>query len=273
MLRYYSYYSVGGYKDMFLGNSAMEEKDTFFLPLLPVMKKKLIDKPDEELAAKIQYLESLPQIKILRNDRLYDFPVEANNVISHGGYKIIYYQPVAGRYVLSIRDIDGDSKDETGRTIPFLLAMVGDSESDKYILNKLFTYMATNIATTTTFFSKLFAYDAEKNGICFHLQDLNKWISDIDTGKINIESAVDILQDEAFVVIPGGLDIDICVKEQGLQNKKVIGIFLKDIISDITPKDLLSFVDKMRQNNHKKLISIIVGVIVCLILGIIVALL
>lgn len=133
--------------------------------------------------------------------------------------------------------------------------------------------MTTNIATTTTFFSKLFAYDAEKNGICFHLQDLNKWISDIDTGKINIESAVDILQDEAFVVIPGGLDIDICVKEQGLQAKKVIGIFLKDIISDTTPKDLLSFVDKMRQNNHKKLISIIVGVIVCLILGIIVALL
>ena len=273
MLRYYSYYSVGGYKDMFLGNSAMEEKDTFFLPLLPVMKKKLADKKDTELAAKIQYLESLPQIKILRNDRLYDFPIEANNVISHGGYKIIYYQPVVGRYVLSIRDIDGDSKDETGRTIPFLLAMVGDSEKDKYILNKLFTYMTTNLATTSVFLSKLFAYDAEKNGICFHLQDLNKWISDIDTGKISTENTVEILQNEAFVVIPGGLDIDICVKEQGLQAKKVIGIFLKDIISDTTPKDLLSFVDKMRQNNHKKLISIIVVVVVCLILAAVVAML
>lgn len=40
MLRYYSYYSVGGYKDFYLGSNADQFEASYYLSLLPVWGKK-----------------------------------------------------------------------------------------------------------------------------------------------------------------------------------------------------------------------------------------
>lgn len=40
MIRLYAYYSCGGYKDMYLGSSDTAASPSYFLPLLPVMKKR-----------------------------------------------------------------------------------------------------------------------------------------------------------------------------------------------------------------------------------------
>ncbi len=235
MLKYYSYYSVGGYKDMFLGTSEMNEKETYFLPLLPIWQKKAEDNKDEELAKKVNDLKSLPSIKILSKNELYGFPKEANNIITHGAYKIIYYQTKLGEYVLSIRDIEGNDKDESGRSIPFLIAIVGDSNRDKSLLDRLCSYMATNLDVTTKFMSQLFKYDWETNGICFRLHDLTEWIREVVKTSTNIinttrkQFVIDMTNNNAFVVIPNGLNDKIAIKEQALQSKKVYGIPIEEI--------------------------------------------
>lgn len=48
MLRYYSYYSVGGYKDFILGTSEEKQEATYYLPLLPVLEERA--KTDEDAA-------------------------------------------------------------------------------------------------------------------------------------------------------------------------------------------------------------------------------
>jgi hypothetical protein len=73
MLRYYSYYNVGGYKDMFLGDSNMKTDKTYFLPLLPIWKKKA-SAGDSDLAAKVKSLEALTSIKIVTRDESYGLP-------------------------------------------------------------------------------------------------------------------------------------------------------------------------------------------------------
>ncbi len=239
MLRYYSYYSVGGYKDMYLGNLEMKETETYFLPLLPVWKKKAIDNNDNELSAKVNYLESLPSIKILKNDDVYGFPKECGNVISHGAYKVIYYGVQSGEYVLAIRDIAGMAKDETGRSIPFLIAIVGD---DKTILDKICSYIIGNMDSTEKFLSKMFRYDADKNGICFCLQDFNKWIEEISAKTLAL-SKVDVSNDKAFVLIPDGLNKNIAVKEQSLQNRKVKAVMLGELdafLNEVDSKIVIS---------------------------------
>lgn len=239
MLRYYSYYSVGGYKDMYLGNSDMKDKETFFIPLLPVWKKKAIDNNDDELAARVNHLESLPSIKILKNDNGYGFPKESGNVISHGAYKVIYYGVQSDEYVLAIRDIAGMAKDEAGRSIPFLVAIVGD---DKAGMDKICSYMIANMESTENFLSKMFRYDADKNGICFCLQDFNKWIEEIST-KTEALSKIDVSKDKAFVLIPDGLNKNIAVKEQSLQNRKVKAVMLGELdafLNEVDSKIVIS---------------------------------
>ena len=74
MLKYYSYYNVGGYKDMFLGDSSMKATETHYLPLLSIWKKKAAA-GDSEADAKIKRTKNLSKIQILSNNRPYLFVV------------------------------------------------------------------------------------------------------------------------------------------------------------------------------------------------------
>ena len=64
MLKYYSYYSIGGYKDLYLGTSEMMEPFTYYLPLLAIQKKNAESEADSNLLAKISELDKLPNTTI-----------------------------------------------------------------------------------------------------------------------------------------------------------------------------------------------------------------
>ena len=146
MLRYYSYYSVGGYKDLLLGDSNSHDEATYYLPMLPVLEER--GKTDAESRQRAEELQKLPAIKQLTIDNSYDLPSSARYLFSHAGYKLLYRHLEGDKYAIALRDIYPTAKDETGRPIPFLIVIMGDSPADLRTLDTLAAYMANNIATT-----------------------------------------------------------------------------------------------------------------------------
>ena len=111
---------------MYLGSSDTAASPSYFLPLLPVMKKR--GRTDE--VEKIKYQESLQQICIVTSSESYGFPADAANMFSHGAYKTVYRTLQDGSSCLSMHDIPSNETDEEGRDIPFTLMFVADGEED-----------------------------------------------------------------------------------------------------------------------------------------------
>ena len=259
MLSYYSYYSMGGYKDMFLGNAGMMEKDVFFLPLLAVWKKRAESNQDEALMEKVRTLSELPSIRLLNQSESYGLPVEADRVFSHGGYKVMYVAYKSGETLLAIRDIEGEEKDEAGRAIPFLIVLAGTTSDDRRTLGRLAAYMASNLTTTGRKLSSLFEYDPEKNGLCFHLGVLNDWVQNTAASASAViqtlhgECEIDPGQDNAaWIIVPDGLNLKLAVEEQGLQAMKVTGVPQGEVFPQDDAKRMLALVRSMLADRQGK---------------------
>lgn len=236
MLKYYSYYNVGGYKDMFLGDSTMTSESTFYLPLLPVWKKKA-EAGDVSLAEKIESLEKLPKIKILTVDSNYGLPKSAFTLISHAGYKVYLSMLSTGESIFAIRDIDSNSKDESGRSIPFLLLIVGDTDLDRIVLEKMAAYAVSHIDDISRRIADLFFYNPTVNGVEFRLHALNELIKEISVKSNNTfmtltrDVVVDLSKKEiALLAIPEGLDRTIAIRQQNLKGKNVNFVMMTEII-------------------------------------------
>jgi hypothetical protein len=250
MLKYYSYYNIGGYKDMFLGDSNMKTDKTYFLPLLPIWKKKA-SAGDSDLAAKVKSLEALTSIKIVTRDESYGLPNSAKILFTHGGYKAMLTSSDSGEAIFAIRDIESPSKDESGRTIPFLLVIVGSSESDKIVLEKVAAYAAAHLDSFSKKVSNLFSYDSEKNGLAFDLSTFTSYLSKIAEcssnslltmqGEVLLETKK---ADVPLLILPEGINKSLAIQEQNLSGKRVKTVDLIDII----PLD-----------NHDRLIAILKG--------------
>lgn len=259
MLKYYSYYNVGGYKDMFLGDSTMSYESTFFLPLLPVWKKKA-EAGNVSLAEKIESLEKLPKIKILTVDSNYGLPKSAFTLISHAGYKVYLSKLSSGESIFAIRDIDSNSKDESGRSIPFLLLVVGDTDSDRIVLEKMAAYAVSHIDDISRKISNLFSYNPTVNGVEFSLHALNGLIKDISDKNNNTfmtltkDIVVDLKKNEvALFAIPEGLDKTIAIREQNLKGKNVNFVMMEEII----PLDNQTKMKSMLESRQKYRNSVI----------------
>lgn len=177
MLHFYTYYSVGGYKDMYLGNSGMTEvAQTYYLPLLPSMKQK-VDSGDKVMQEKVAKLDELAKIELLTKDCRYGLPVAADSLITHSGYKVIYMHLESDKHIVVLRDIQGKGEDENGRAIPFLLAIMCDAASDVPLMDKLTTYLTCNTQTTENKFVSFLHYDVNANGLCFELKAICKWMT------------------------------------------------------------------------------------------------
>ena len=177
MFLFYIYIRVGGYKDMYLGNSGMTDvAQTYYLPLLPSMKQKA-DSGDKVMQQKVEKLEELAKIKLLTKDSRYGLPVTADSLINHSGYKVIYMHLESDKYIVVLRDIQGKGKDENGRAIPFLLAIMCDAASDMPLMDKLATYLTCNTQSTENEFVSFLHYDVNANGLCFELKAICEWIT------------------------------------------------------------------------------------------------
>lgn len=246
MLKYYSYYNVGGYKDMFLGDSSMNTKKTYYLPLLAIWKKKA-NSGDSEADNKVKSVEHLPKIQLLSSKDSFGLPKEAELMFSHGGYKIILTTGSKGESIFAIRDIESDTKDESGRTIPFLLTIVGTTSNDAKILEKVTAYASSHLDSFSKEVSSLFSYDAEINGVVFKLADMEsivRKISDDGNNSLLTINGVKVIESKRgtvpLLVLPEGISKDMAMTEQGLKGKPVMSIPIEQILPLDNQKKLVA---------------------------------
>lgn len=216
MIRLYAYYSCGGYKDMYLGSSDTAASPSYFLPLLPVMKKR--GRTDE--VEKIKYQESLQHVCIVTSSESYGFPADAANMFSHGAYKAVYRTLQDGRSCLSMHDIPSNETDEEGRDIPFTLMFVADGEEDSAKLDCMAAALLKDTAAWQQLFTSLFAYDPTVNGIKF---DLPKIMARINDTKQESNCYIDMTQSKnvAYLMLNENNGVKIALKEQNLKREEV----------------------------------------------------
>ena len=236
MLKYYSYYNVGGYKDMFLGDSSMNVQETYYLPLLAIWKKKAAS-GDSDAESKVKSAESLEKIQLLSSKEIFGLPKESETMFSHGGYKVLYTVGTNGESIFAIRDIDSDSKDESGRTIPFLLIIVGTTDKDAKILERVATYASSHLESFSKELSKLFYYNADINGVVFKLSSINSIVKNIsedgNNNLLTIEGVQTIESKRGLVsllVLPEGISKEMAISEQNLKGKSVQTVSIGQIL-------------------------------------------
>lgn len=239
---------------MFLGDSTMSAKSTYFAPLLPVWKRKASE-GDATQFAKIEAVEKLPKIYLVTNDSSCGFPEPAVTLITHAGYKVYLSSLSAGECVFSVRDIDSNNRDESGRAIPFLLMVVGTTDADRTVLEKLAAYTVSHIDEISNKLAGLFSYNPNYNAIEFGLQAINELIKDVSAKSTNSfrtlteTVVVDSKKKKiALFAIPQGLDKAVAFREQNVKNKSVNLV----VMSDVLPLDNPEKMKMMLAEEHKK---------------------
>lgn len=238
MIHFYTYYSVGGYKDMYLGNEQSEAERKYYLPLLPIMKRQAVEEMDAKLAAKVKHQEALAQIRILTQQENFGFPKVANTLITHGSYSLIFTHLEGEKYILVLRGIMGKDKDENGRSIPFLLSLMCDSEADLLRMTRLVGYIAMRTKTAKQEIAECLHYDPVENGLCFEQKLLRRWIDNITSG--NVHDGIMLVSGHplrispkygsiALMLLPRGVSKEYALGELAL-NKTVMNAFCENMI-------------------------------------------
>ena len=217
MVRVYAFYSVGGYKDMYIGTLSQESSSTYYLPLLSIMKKRNNPAEQEHIVA----LEKLPRVEIINQHNDWGFPDECNKLFSHGGYTIIYKTLCNGKSCLAIRNLTEAMKDEDGRSTPFNMLFIAENTEDNYTLDKVALYCKDHVQEINSVLSPTIVYDASVNGLRVDLKNIYNWICSLPdtTPLIHNTSRVN------YIIVSSKQMIDIVIKEQSLANIPIDAIF------------------------------------------------
>lgn len=215
MIKYFAYYSYGGFKDMLVGGQAEKAERTYYMPLV------------ESGIDTDQTKKDLPRIKILNEDNEEALTGGIIRLVSNGGYDIFYSRNLDGKSVLVVRDVNGTEKDDNGRSIPFVMELVGD-KADSEILAKAASFLMNNTGASDKIFGPLFHYDPKSNGLCFENKKLSDWLASIndltttidtvDNGTVNLYSG----QWESIISVKVMTGKDQFLKRLGLGNKDIL---------------------------------------------------
>lgn len=258
MLRFYTYYSVGGYKDLYLGNSGMGDDFTYFLPLLGRQRKQAETDGNGQLAERVKYLDALPKILLVNQASPHGFPGAASRLVSHGGYRLVYAQVAGDSYVLVLRDILGVNKDESGRPIPFLMMIVADNVQDGRKLATVAAFWGNHIGSVSDKIASMLLYDKDVNGIKFCLKQFNAFVEDCADRQDYVETALGktaVLTESdtaGILMMPSELYTKQAVEDLGLRNKCIKHIPLEQVLPLDNP-------DKAAQMRAKARIAMRVG--------------
>lgn len=217
LIKYFAYYSVGGYKDMYLGNSEMEEECTYYSPFYSQWKdntlpETFVDRMKEQL----EYLDKQTHIKILTAlDE--DLPIDASKFVSHSGFKLACCTLNNGATTIALKDLNSSAQDETERCIPFMLQLLSDDTKTQIALAD---YIRTHLETEEEFFANLFEYNANYNCVQFNIAKLNAWIKDVIENKLETGNDNSTARKLHILVLSNGV-----TKEYALSE---LGILLKD---------------------------------------------
>ena len=257
MLRYYSYYSIGGYKDLYLGSDEDNTEETFYLPLLSVLEKE--SKTDENARRQFDKLNELPRIYQLSDKNNYGLPSGAASLFSHAGYKVLYKHIQGGTHALAIRDITCGSKDEMGRSIPFLMVMTGDTPDDVRKLDIITTYITSYHKSSEEIISSFIGYDKDKNGLRFKLAEFNNWIDRIvrETNSNKVVSLKGVIRvtgtsgKVALLVLPSGISDQTAIEEQNLMGYNIKSVNMNDIICKSDTERLISQLEEATEELNR----------------------
>lgn len=213
MIRFYAYYSVGGYKDFYLGNSAESASSTYLLPLLD----QLLGSRDPKKKAKGERQLALPKIEMITVDDNHEIPDECLRLFTHGGYRAMCLDTESsnGRCFI-VRDLSNGSVDEEGRSIPYVLAIVAEGAYDINRLDSFAIRYCTEMAALDESLGKLLGYDGLENGIRF---DLKECLEIVDHSQPALFTA-----DEKKVryIVAGSLELaNVVCEELGFTKKDV----------------------------------------------------
>lgn len=177
MVKFYAYYSFGGYRELYLGNSQDTFTHSWYFSMLPIWEARLRQAEDEGLRARIEEARNLPQIEDVGKGGDNAIPTEAATLVSHGGYDVIY--KTAGEHqVLAVKDID--SRDDSGRPAPFMMLFEAHDGEGIALLDKLAEYLLTELKAFKEKLSELFVYDLNKNGLRFDVQLMNTILAKVN---------------------------------------------------------------------------------------------
>lgn len=174
MIEYYSYYSIGGYKDFYLGNTNDEHEVVYYSPFLGFDKEGL-EELDVKTKVQLSELSKKPLMEYLTKDSAKKLPPTAIRIEGRGGYKVLFCA-VEGGYSIVIREIENNVKDTYNRSIPFLLQFIG---RDIVEMSSLNDFICSHLAEFENVLRELFAYNADLNAWEFHLGTLNGIVKDI----------------------------------------------------------------------------------------------
>lgn len=213
MIKFYAYYSFGGYKDLYLGNNEDSVVSRYYLPLLPVYEN------DESMAEKVKGWRELPPIINLAESTTDNYPQGARVMMSHAGYKI-QLRRIDGKSVFAIRDVEG-TKDAYGRSCPFVMMLVADTANEYILLRKTASYFYENMKDVEAFISTLFIYDYSVNGLRF---DLHKFNDELNRISMEQEDNIDensYNRDVDFYIVPDNIRFADAFSEQGITKYNV----------------------------------------------------
>lgn len=213
MIKYFAYYSVGGYKDMYLGNSDMKEECTYYSPFYSQWKNNTL--PENfvnRMREQFEYLDEQTHIKILTAmDE--DLPKDASRFVTHSGFKLACCTLNNGATTITIKDLNGNAKDENERSIPFMLQFISDDTNTQIALAD---YIRTHLETEEDFFASLFEYNANYNCLQFNLAKLNAWIKDVIENKLNEVNSNKTARRLHILVLSNGVSKDYALSELGI---------------------------------------------------------
>lgn len=217
MIKYFAYYSVGGYKDMYLGNSEMDEECTYYSPFYLQWKNNTL--PENfvnRMREQLEYLDKQTHIKILTAiDE--DLPKDASRFVSHSGFKLACCTLNNGATTIALKDLNGCAKDENERSIPFMLQLLSDDTNTQI---ELADYIRTHLKTEEDFFANLFEYNASYNCLQFNIAKLNAWIKDVIENKLDTVNDNSTIRKLHMLVLSNGVTKEYVLSE--------LDILLKD---------------------------------------------
>ena len=221
MIHFFTYYSVGGYKDMYLGNNTQTTIRRYYLPLLQSEEIEAAESNDVAFKQKVERQLSLHRIELLTDSNRYGLPeIVTSKITAHGGYNIIYTHIQGEKHIIAVRGIKGKDKDDSGRPIPFLMLFMCDEANDLTQMNRLAGYISQNLATSKTEMAKFLFYDAAENGLCFEQIEMIKWIGSVTRNPLN--ESISLVGNRTLFVKAVKDQITLLVTPEGINTKDIL---------------------------------------------------
>lgn len=216
MIRFYAYYSCGGYKDMYLGHSEMGVDKTYYLPLLPIWEEE--EHLRQKDAERLERAKSLTLIQVITDVQSFGFPQEADLFFSHGAYKAIYRSLEDGGSCLGLTGLNNGEQDEFGRGTPFSMVITAEREDTKQ-LDALAVSCMEHPKEMWEAIGNLIGYSPEMNGISFNL---NEALSVIRKAGKEISVVLDHHSRRVNYILLSSLSqLSLAIKEQQLNHEMI----------------------------------------------------